>query len=254
MIGLNCTASASWEVVCELEEYMNRLLLLVCGLVTLFSAQSASAQSLNPKAPAPLQAGVNTGTVDNFVGTHYWYFTGGPGETHVHVQFKSMGLLGNPYNSTINVTLSDEGHTWHTTKPLLSSGKPVECMFDGKLNKPTRLILTVAPPAGGLVRMGGDYQVEATGAVNFGEKSSADPVVGVYKQMNGYTQDLGDCKFLADGNIQTTSGLGGNWQLFDKGTQTYVINIDGQTRHSLQLVNARGLCEPDGIIIFQLLK
>jgi hypothetical protein len=219
----------------------------------LLAAAPASAQSLKPEAPAPLQPGINRGTVDNMVGTHYWYFEALPGQVHVRAQFRSMGLLGNPMRTNITVTLSDAAHTWQTPKALSSDGKPVDYTFEGKIEKPTKLLLSVAPPPNGLVRAGGDYEVEATGAVSFGAKSDVDPVIGTYNEMSGYTTLLGTCKFLPDGKIETTSGTSGSWKLFDKSSQTYVINFDGQDRHSLQLVQGRGLCDND-TIMFQSLK
>jgi hypothetical protein len=225
-------------------------LALIFGLTLVLSTTVAQAQSLKPETPAPLQPGINKGTVDNFVGTHYWYFIANPGQCHVHAQFQPMSLLGNPYRATITITLSDGGHNWSTSKSLSSDNKIVDCTFDGDLKKPTKVLVTVAPPSGGLVRTGGDYQLEVTGPVSFGEKSNADPVIGMYKQMGGYTSLLGDCKFAADGTIQTTSGANGNWKLFDKDSQTYVIDIDGESRHSLQYIEGRGLCD-NGMIIFQ---
>ncbi|HEY9777883.1 MAG TPA: hypothetical protein V6C81_29245 [Planktothrix sp.] len=225
----------------------------VSFVAALLFAAPAWSQSLKPETPAPLKAGINTGTVDNFVGTHYWYFMGGPGKVHVHAQFKPMGLLGNNFKSSITVSLSDEKHTWSTPKVLSSDSKIVDGSFDGDLKAPTKVIVTVAPPTGGLVRMGGDYQLEVTGAATFGPQSSADPVVGMYKEMNGYTNDLGDCKFIADGTVESTSGTNGKWKLFDKDSQTYVVDIEGQQRHSLQFHAGRGLCDGD-IIFFQLLR
>jgi hypothetical protein len=227
-------------------------LLLTSTISMVLLSSPALSQSLKPDSPAPLQPGINSATVDNFVGTHYWYLTGGPGKTHVHAQFKPMGLLGNNYRSQITVSLSDEKHTWSTPKVLSSDSKIVDCTFDGQLEKPTKIIITVAPPTGGLVRMGGDYQLEATGAVSFAEKSSADPVVGMYKEMAGYTSLLGDCKFSTDGTVVTTSGANGKWSLFDKNSQTYVIDIEGQERHSLQFRQGRGLCDGDTIVFQQL--
>jgi hypothetical protein len=224
---------------------------LIVASAMLVSVSSARAQSLRPQVPAPLQSGINSATIDNMVGTHYWSFTGGPGKTRIHVKYKSMTLLGNSFSSTATITLSDAANTWHTTKVLQSSDKPSECDFDGDLKAPTKLVLAIAPPSGGLVRMGGDYQVEATGAVSFAPKSTTDPVVGTYNQMNGYTTNFGMCKFLADGKIESTSGPSGKWKLFDEGSQTYVIDFDGQERHSLKLVPGQGLFDA-GTLQFQL--
>lgn len=218
------------------------------------SAKPVGAQSLNPNTPSPLQAGINKGQVDNGVGTHYWYFNGGAGKVRIHCQYSSIATLGPSFKSTATFTLTDGARTWKQTKDLTADTKTSECDFDGDLKKPTKLILTITPPPSGLLHVAGDYQVEATGAVAFSAPSDTDQVVGVYKQMNGYTTLLGDCKFSADGNIETTSGASGNWKLFDKDSRTYVINITGQDRHSLQLVPGRGLCDSDGIAVFQSLR
>lgn len=226
---------------------------LLCFAGLILSITAAFGQSLKPNDPAPLQPGVNEGTIDNFVGVHYWYFNGGPGHVHVHTQFKSMSVLGNTTQSSITVTLSDANHSWDTPKIISSNSKPADCNFDGDLKAPTKLLVRVDPPAGGLLRSGGDYQLEATGAVAFAPKSTADPIIGTYNQMSGYTALLGASKFLPDGSIETESGTKGNWRLFDKDSQTYVINIDGQDRQSLQFVAGRGLCAGD-TIFFQQLK
>jgi hypothetical protein len=214
----------------------------------------AWAQSLKPDAPAALQPGINRGTIDSVVGNHYWYFDGKPGKTQVHATFKSMGVLGAAMRTNLAFTMSDQSNTWHTTKVLMSEGKPVDCTFDGLLKKPTRIIITVAPPSNSLVRAGGDYELEATGTVSFGQTSMADPIIGTYNNMGGYTTALGTCKFTPDGKVVTTSGANGDWKLFDESTRMYVINIDGQDRHSLKFVPARGLVDDQGIIDFQLLR
>jgi len=226
--------------------------LLLCGFAMILSSTSAWAQSLKPEAPAPLQPGINKGTIDNMIGTHYWSFTGGPGKTRVHAKFKSMGLMGNPSRATITITLYDAANTWHTPKIMTSDTLEAECTFDGDLKSPTKLVLKVVPPPNGFVRMGGDYEIEATGAVSFGQKSNTDPVIGTYKQMSGYTALLGDCKFLPDGTVQTTSGANGSWKLFDESSHTYVINIDRQDTHNLQFVSGRGLCDGDSVVFQQL--
>jgi hypothetical protein len=227
-------------------------LLLVSAIAMILSTTGAWAQSLKPEAPAPLQPGINKSTVDNTVGPQYWYFTAGPGECRVHTTIKPMTLLGNPYRADITVSLYDPGKTWRTSKVLSSDSKPVDCTITGQLKKPTKVMVSVAPPSGGLVRVGGDYELEVTGAVAFAPPSSGDPIVGMYKHMNSYTKMLGDCKFLADGSIQTTSGASGDWTLFDKSSQTYVINIKGEERCSLQFMAGRGLLNGDSIVFQQL--
>lgn len=74
----------------------------------------------------------------------------------------------------------------------------------------------------------------------------------LYKWMSGYSKDLGACKFTPDGKVITTSGANGDWKLFDEDMRMYVINIDGETRHSLKFVRGRGLVDEQGIPAFQL--
>lgn len=229
---------------------MKLFLAFTFGLI--FSTTGAWAQSLKPGAPAPLQPGINKGTVDSTIGIHYWFFNAEPGHVHVQVQYKSMGLLGNVSRSTATFTLYDAANTWRTPKFLTSDIKAVVDSFDGDMKKPVKLMLSIAPPPNGLVRVGGDYEVTVTGAVAFAPPSNEEPIVGMYKQMCEYTSLLGDCKFSADGGIQTTSGAAGNWKLFDKDSLTYVINVEGQDRHSLQLIPGRGLCDGDSVVFQQL--
>ena len=56
------------------------------------NAPSASAQSLNNKAPAPLQEGANQASVDSLIGPHYWYFFAEPG--HFQLTFSKGGPNG----------------------------------------------------------------------------------------------------------------------------------------------------------------
>jgi hypothetical protein len=211
---------------------------------------AAEAQSLKTQTPYPMQVGINSSTVINFVGTHYWYFEGGPGKVHLHCQLKPMALFGNPQNNSVTFTLQDDKKTWKPmSKVLTSSQKPVDCDFDGDLKSKTKLIVTVAPPNGGLIRMGGDYEIESSGAVSFEPKPTGPQAVGMYKPMSGFTQDLGQVKLNADGSVQTTTGAGGKWQLFDIDSQTYTIDIEGQQRKTLQFHPGLGLMDNTDIVL-----
>ncbi|MBA3857500.1 MAG: hypothetical protein C0507_11385 [Cyanobacteria bacterium PR.3.49] len=228
----------------------------VSSLAILFGicATSASAQSLKANAPTPMQAGVNHGLVDALVGPHYWTFTALPGINKVRVSFSAMGIYGTAPKTQVTFTVSDAANTFHTSKVLTSQGTPVDTSFEGTLKAPTKVVVSVVPPTNALLRVGGNYEIEATGAVSFSQsESTTAPIAGMYKQMAGYTKPLGDCKFSEDGKIVTTNGATGDWKLFDKDSQLYVVNIDGEERHSLKFVPGRGLIESD-IIIYQLLR
>src|SRR5215472_16808643 len=101
----------------------------------------ASAQSLKPEEPAPLKPGINTGTVDNFVGTQYWYFIGDPGETRIVARFKAMGVLGAPMRTPLTITVYDEKKTWRTRKVLTSEQNATEATLNGKLDKKQKIII-----------------------------------------------------------------------------------------------------------------
>lgn len=224
------------------------------AIVSGICAPSSQAQSLKADAPTPLKPGINRGLVDALIGPHYWTYTAQPGTSKIHVTFSAMGIYGTAPKTSVTFTMSDTANTWHTSKILTSQGTAVDTNFDGELKTPTKVIISVVPPTNALLRVGGNYEIEATGAVSFDPAGSATlPIVGLYKQMAGYTKPLGDCKFTADGKIVTTNGATGKWQLFDDNSQIYVIEIDGEERLSLKFVPGRGLLNND-IIIYQLLK
>lgn len=230
------------------------ILLLLSAALPLLGCAGADAQSLKPDAPTPLKPGINRGLVDALVGPQYWTFMAQPGANKVHVTFSAMGIYGTAPRTSVTFTMSDPGNTWHTSKVVTSQGTPIDATFDGTLKKPTKVIVTVAPPTNALLRVGGNYEIEATGAVSFlPSGASTTPIVGVYKQLAGYTKPLGDCKFTSDGKVVTTSGASGDWKIFDEETQTYIVNIDGEQRHSLKFVPGRGLLDND-IIIYQQLR
>src|ERR1700675_497160 len=65
----------------------------------------APAQSLDPKAPTPLAAGENRGTLDCMVGAQYWSFKYHKGPGKISIRFASMGLFGNPTTATMQIAL-----------------------------------------------------------------------------------------------------------------------------------------------------
>jgi len=220
------------------------------ALAFLLATSIASAQSLKPGSPAPLQPGVNSGTVDNFVGTQYWYFIAHPGKIEVHVRFKAMTLLGNAQRTSLTISMYDSAQKWHVSRILSSAQTDAETTFTGTLRDTEKIILSVEPPSGGLVRMGGDYQITLSGTVSYGsERANGDPVVGTYSSY------YGACKFLANGAIECTDGTTGTWKLFDAGSHIYAIDIAG-LHYSEQLVPGRGLVDTSDptIIRFQALR
>ncbi|HVF47755.1 MAG TPA: hypothetical protein VNA17_09335 [Pyrinomonadaceae bacterium] len=219
---------------------------------------NVSGQSLKPDDPYPLKAGINQGTSDSLVGTHYWYFYGMPGSTRVTVRFvKATALFGAPIaNTSLTVTLSDEKRTWRNTKVITPARNQSEATFTAeKIDKKLKVIIAIAPPNQNLLRAGGDYEIEATGAVQFDEvRSAADPIVRTYSPKTGL-DDYGAAKFLADGTIETANGFRGTWKLFDRENRIYSVVIE-KFRVSVQYLPGYGLVRPDdpSLIVFQELR
>jgi hypothetical protein len=228
---------------------------LPIALCVLFAASACPvpAQSLDARNPAPLQPGDNTGTVDNFVGSNYFYLTGGPGAVTITVSYNSMSLLGNAQRSSLNVELSDEKKTWTERRTISSEKQSSSTKLVGNLKVPTKLILSIVPPSGGLVRAGGDYTVAATGAVQFDPQLSPTQLIaGTYTPMSIHDNEDSACKFSADGTLEFASGTTGKWKLFDASSLTYTVSF-ATTRLSLKLIPGRGLVDPHDLtaIVFQ---
>ena len=225
---------------------------LVLAAVFAVSA-GAHAQSLDSHHPAPLQPGENDGTVDNFVGNNYFYLTGGPGAVTIVVNYKSMGLLGNAQRSSLNIELSDDKRSWVEKRTISSLASSNSTKMVGNLKVPTRLILSVMPPSWGLVRMGGDYAVTATGAVKFDPAPSpTELIVGTYTPMVVHDNEDTSAKFEANGTLEFASGTMGRWKLFDAGSHMYTVQY-ANTRMSLKLIPGRGLVDArdTSSIVFQ---
>lgn len=214
-----------------------------------------AAQSLKPEAPYPLKEGLNEGISDSLVGTHYWYFYATPGNNRLRVRFKqSETLYGAQLNTALTITLYDEKKTWQVTKVVTANKNSPEAVFTAdKVKTNMKIIVKVSPPNQNLIRMGGEYEIEATGDVQFDEvKSTKDPIIRTYEsKINSY----GAAKFLADGTIETSNGSSGTWKAFDSENRIYTVVIDGQ-KFSVKYIPGYGLVKPGDIhsIIFQELQ
>ena len=230
-----------------------RLVSALFGVLLLCSGPTAFTQSLDPRQPAPLQPGQNSGTVDNFVGSNYFYLTSGPGATTITVSYNSMSLLGNAQRSSLNIELSDEKHTWVERRTITSTKQSSSTTMVGNLKVPTRLILSIIPPSGGLVRAGGDYTVTATGAVRFDPPlNPSQLIVGTYTPMSIHENEDTAAKFSPNGALVFASGTTGQWKLFDADSHLYTITYLS-TRLSLKLIPGRGLVDAHDptVIVFQ---
>jgi hypothetical protein len=225
--------------------------LVLAALLT--GCPAAQAQSLDSRHPAPLQPGSNGGTVDNFVGSNYFAFSGGPGEVTVTVGYNSMSLLGNAQRSSLTIELSDDKRSWVERRVISSLKESNSTKMLGNLKVPTRLILSIIPPSGGLVRAGGDYTAVATGAVKFDPPlSPTELIVGTYTPMSVHDNEDSAAKFSPNGRLEFASGTVGQWKLFDADTHMYTVSF-AQTRLSLKLIPGRGLVDAHDptIIVFQ---
>jgi hypothetical protein len=215
----------------------------------------ASAQSLKPDNPYPLKSGINQATSDSLVGTQYWYFYATPGSNRLTVRFKNpTTLYGAGMGTTvITITVADANRSWRIVKTVTSNKNQAETSFTAdKVAKKMKITVAVAPPNQNLVRMGGDYEIEATGDVAFGEVSSTDPIIRTYdSKVNTY----GATRFLADGAVIASDGSRGTWKVFDAENHIYSIQID-TFRWSVQYLPGYGLVKPSepNIIVFQELR
>jgi len=209
-------------------------LLCICGL---FPTLDSQAQSLDPRAPAPLQSGINVATADSTVGSQYWYFHAEPGPFKLICTFKSFGVLGNPFRMSLAVTVSNEPQTGSIRKVVSSEKTPETISFDGKFDKPTKVIVRIDPLSTGPLKQGGDYQIEVTGAAKFGKNTSTrDPIIGTY------VSDDKICKFLPDGTVTRADGSNGTWKCEDSQAHVYTIVI-GDDHYSEIHAPGRGLVD-----------
>jgi len=219
------------------ESTMKHYSVLFAGLLLIICA---AAQSSKPGEPAPLRPGINKGTVATGAGTQYWYLIGGPGDIRILAHFKSND--GFAWPAALTVTLYDEKRTWHVSKVVTQQN--ADQTFTGKLDKKQKTLISVAPPSGiALITSGGNYELEATGAVQFEEaKVTQDPVIRTFVYNAGGTHDYGAVKFLADGTVDASDGSHGTWKVFDRENNIYTVAL-ARERFSVQYVAARGLVD-----------
>jgi len=246
----------------------NLLKSVLIGCASILTIQHAQAQTLDPRNPGPLKAGINSSTVDNFVGTQYWYYDADPGQHSVKVTFQSMGVLGAPMRNTLAVTLSSP--LGSEKKLCVSEKMPESVVFTGKMTKPTKMVIrldALAPT--GLVRQGGDYQIEVTGAVHFGGGgngavgATTDTPFGgavggkdqICRAYVSFLNNWGITKFAPDGTVTCADGTIGKWKLEDVDTQSYTVTL-GDGRLSLIYMPGRGLIQADdkSVVIFKQMK
>jgi hypothetical protein len=222
-------------------------------------AAPVSAQSLNPKAPTPLVAGENRGTVDTMVGPQYWSFKYVAGKGTISVRFTSMALFGNPMTATIEVVLHGNDGKVLGSRPLTSNGRVAELNWPGTFASPGTSVIELRPAGNTLVRSGGDYSITVSGdAINYAGVHAAGPeqIVGTYSVMvcppDFDCQSSLAIRFQRDGTVVTTDGHHGTWKVFDPDALIYSVVV-GRDRWSLKLVPGRGLFGPNdlSVVVFQ---
>jgi hypothetical protein len=234
-----------------------RLTVLLAAAV-LFSLSGAGAQSLDPKHPAALMPGENTGTVDSVVGPQFWSFHTLKGSAKIVVRFGAMGLFGNASASTIQVVLHDSSGKQFAAESVTSTGKPVQVSWPGTFSKPTTVILEIRPATSSLIRTGGDYSVEVTGAVSFANVKAAGPerIAGTYNLMScPPTLDCQAVRFFPNGSVKAADGTAGTWSSFDPQALIYTVKI-GSNQWSVKLIPGRGLANTadTSLLIFQAVR
>jgi hypothetical protein len=230
---------------------------LLATFVILVSAAAASAQSLKPQSPYPLKAGINQGTSDSLVGVHYWYFYAMPGTSRIRVRLRTATTLyGAAQNSTLTITVRD-ANGGQLTKTVDGSPNRREATFTApKVAKRIKIVVSVAPPNQNLLRMGGDYEIEATGDVSFGDAESAlDPIVRTFEAKTGYNS-YGAVKFFANGTLETSTGYRGTWKVFDSENRIYTVTMNDKFKTTVQYIPGYGLVKPSepNLIEFQELR
>lgn len=232
---------------------MNRILTgfthILLALVLAGAIAPAAAQSLDKKAFAPLQAGVNSGTVDSMIGAHYWYLYVEPGTFEVRfTQGAAQGFAASGH-ATINCGFSPPTPGSHISYKVTPDG----VVFSGTVTQRTQLGIVVSPPNSTLVRSTVPYSIVATGAAVFDKPKDAGPaVVGMYNSalaVHVGEEPLGAIRFNADGTVEAANGMTGNWKLFDAQSGTYIVMIAGQ-RLSLHYDSGRGLVDSQGYVTF----
>ena len=198
----------------------------------------AVAQSLDVKTPSPLHDGINRGTVDSFIGAHFWAFTAQPGN------FKVTWTGSNPsegfsVNSRAHVEAAfgpNKPGCKITARPISSGGM----LFEGSVTTPSRVVVMVEPANSPLVRQTVDYQLNVTNASGGTGGGAEINVVGNYNAK--INPPGGFAKFLADGTVVCSSGEKGTWELFDADTRAYVISVAG-ARYNVIFQPGRGFID-----------
>jgi|SRR6516162_6083975 hypothetical protein len=155
-----------------MKEILRRLTCGVGVIVWFFVASVGHGQSLDPHKPAPLGAGINKGNIENFSGAHYYYFWAEPGHIDVRLAFKEMGMWGAPLRQALNFDFFDESGKLLSHNAVVSAANLEQITTKGDFDSRRKVVLAITTQKG-LVRLGGYYEVEITGAAAFDRSAAA---------------------------------------------------------------------------------
>lgn len=229
--------------------FFHAVTLAAVALAASVTSAVVPAQSLDKNAPAPLQAGINSGQVDSLIGKQYWYLWVGPGSFEVRM---SQG-------SAQGFAAQGQAKYMCGFVPPVPGAKVLQrtdasgFAFVGSAPTRARLEVGIEPPNSTLVRSTVPYTITGSGSVSYDPPPNpGTAVVGMYNSFLGQVsgrEPLGATRFNGDGTVETASGVTGTWKLFDQQTGTFVVTIAGQ-RLSLKLDPGRGLIDANGNVTF----
>ena len=152
----------------------------ICVRTLLFALACASVHAATGtmQQPLPLGPGINGGVADSNVATHYYYyFWAGPGHVDVSMGFKSMGVFGNPLRETMTFDFFNEQGTNISHNTVTSLDKLEHVHTDGDFDIKRKVTIQITTPPG-VIRTGGQFEIEATGVVAFDSNRSAQAPAG----------------------------------------------------------------------------
>lgn len=233
--------------------------LLRAVAMTVLAAPLMPAQSLDPKRPSPLEAGVNASNIDAFMTPHYWTFLAEKGDIKISLTFRAQSILGAQLRTTIGFNIYDiKSPDKKFFKPVESSGERVTQIVEGPSEAEHQMVIEVVPPKA-LVRAGGDYQIEGVKGVKFlggspapSGSAASEPILSRHFRTFGCNRAQCGIRFQPGGVVALPSGENGSWRLFDRERQVYVIVI-GNQRQSLKWKPGIGLVQvqDEQIVVYQ---
>ena len=212
--------------------------------VLIGALSGAQGQSLKVNNPTHLAPGINRGTVDSFVGEHYWDVWIDPG------RFELTFSGSDPQEGFRVGGVPKMAAAFVPKTPGTKLSQKVQpggvIVYSGSVTQRTRLGVVVEPAPSPLVRQTTAYTLIVTGSADFGQGGTGSAqggdepnVVGVYAVKAG---DYGVAKFTADGQVVTSNGAHGQWALFDAASRTYTVSM-GRDRFTLIFQPGRGFID-----------